>query len=156
MTRTQFELFVLLVATAGRVLTHRQLLRAIWGPDRVEHLQYLRVCMASLRHKLRGRPGINLGGLMTETGIGYRLIAGRQFCLDPARALSRCLPHVPSNEYVGVTSTPEATLWLAAGAHGAVTRCAGVWPRLVSTGTRGRAVRKNGNDVEPGREHQSA
>ena len=75
LTRTQFELFELLVANAGRVMTHRQLLRAIWGPGRVEHIQYLRVFMASLRQKLEDDPA-QPRLLMTETGIGYRLIAG--------------------------------------------------------------------------------
>jgi two-component system KDP operon response regulator KdpE len=75
LTKTQFELFELLVANAGRVMTHRQLLRGVWGPGRVDHNHYLRVFMASLRQKLEddpARPRL----LTTQTGIGYRLIAG--------------------------------------------------------------------------------
>jgi two-component system KDP operon response regulator KdpE len=75
LTKTQFELFELLAANAGRVMTHRQLLREVWGPGRVDHNHYLRVFMASLRQKLEddpARPRL----LTTQTGIGYRLIAG--------------------------------------------------------------------------------
>ena len=46
----------MLVANAGRVLTHRQLLREVWGPSHVEHSHYLRVFMGNLRHKLEDDP----------------------------------------------------------------------------------------------------
>lgn len=74
LTRTQYKLFDVLVKNSGRVMTHRQLLHAVWGPGRVDHNQYLRVFMASLRQKLEddaSQPKL----LITETGIGYRLIA---------------------------------------------------------------------------------
>jgi two-component system KDP operon response regulator KdpE len=74
LTRTQYRLFDVMVANAGRVMTHRQLLTSVWGPGRVEHTQYLRVFMASLRQKLEddaAQPKL----IVTETGIGYRLIA---------------------------------------------------------------------------------
>jgi two-component system KDP operon response regulator KdpE len=74
LTRTQYKLFDVMVANAGRVMTHRQLLTSVWGPGRVEHTQYLRVFMASLRQKLEddaAQPKL----IVTETGIGYRLIA---------------------------------------------------------------------------------
>jgi len=75
LTRTQYKLFAFLVANAGRVLTHRQLLLGVWGPARVEHGHYLRVYMASLRQKLEddpARPKL----ITTETGVGYRLVSG--------------------------------------------------------------------------------
>jgi two-component system KDP operon response regulator KdpE len=75
LTKTEYELFDLLVKNAGRVMTHRQLLREVWGPGRVEHHQYLRVFMASLRQKLEDDPA-QPRLMITETGIGYRLVAG--------------------------------------------------------------------------------
>ena len=75
LTATQYALFSFMVANAGRVLTHRQLLRHVWGPDRVEHTHYLRVFMAKLRHKLEDDPA-QPKFIVTETGIGYRLIGG--------------------------------------------------------------------------------
>jgi two-component system, OmpR family, KDP operon response regulator KdpE len=72
LTRIEFKLFGVLVANAGRVLTHRQLLHDVWGPGRVEHAHYLRVFMASLRQKLEDDPA-QPKLLLTETGVGYRL-----------------------------------------------------------------------------------
>jgi two-component system KDP operon response regulator KdpE len=74
LTKTQYKLFDFLVANAGRVLTHRQLLREVWGPGRVEHPEYLRVFMASLRQKLEDDPA-QPKLIITETGVGYRLMA---------------------------------------------------------------------------------
>lgn len=74
LTKTQYKLFEFLVANAGRVMTHRQLLHEVWGPGRVDHNQYLRVFMASLRQKLEDDPA-QPKLITTETGIGYRLIA---------------------------------------------------------------------------------
>jgi two-component system KDP operon response regulator KdpE len=75
LTRTQFKLFGFLVENVGRVLTHRQMLREVWGPERIEHNEYLRVFMASLRRKLEDDPA-QPKLIVTETGIGYRLMAG--------------------------------------------------------------------------------
>jgi two-component system KDP operon response regulator KdpE len=75
LTKTQYALFDFLVRNAGRVLTHRQLLREVWGPGRVEHTPYLRVFMASLRQKLEEDPA-QPKLIITETGVGYRLMAG--------------------------------------------------------------------------------
>ncbi|MDQ6629751.1 MAG: winged helix-turn-helix domain-containing protein [Pseudomonadota bacterium] len=55
-------------------MTHRQLLRQVRGPGRVEHTQYLRVFMASLRRKLEDDPA-QPKLITTETGVGYRLLA---------------------------------------------------------------------------------
>ena len=72
LTPIEFKLLALLARNAGKVLTHRQLLREIWGPNAVEHVHYLRVHMASLRRKVEAdtaRPA----WLLTEPGVGYRL-----------------------------------------------------------------------------------
>ena len=63
---------VLAGATAGRVLTHRQLLLEVWGPPYVEQTHYLRVYMTQLRHKLEAEPA-RPRFLITEPGVGYRL-----------------------------------------------------------------------------------
>jgi len=71
MTRTQFNLLAALVKHAGKVLTHRQLLREVWGPGAIES-HYVRVYMSQLRHKLEPDPA-RPRYLVTETGVGYRL-----------------------------------------------------------------------------------
>jgi two-component system, OmpR family, KDP operon response regulator KdpE len=75
LTPIEYRLFGVLLANAGRVLTHRQLLREVWGPARVEHNHYLRVFMGALRHKLEDDPA-QPKMLLTETGVGYRLVSG--------------------------------------------------------------------------------
>jgi len=68
----EFELLRLLVSHAGKVLTHRQLLREVWGPAQAEEVQYLRVFIRGLRQKLEPdttRPT----HILTELGVGYRL-----------------------------------------------------------------------------------
>lgn len=75
LTPIEYRLLGVLVANAGRVLTHRHLLREVWGPSHVAHSHYLRVFMGSLRHKLEDDPA-QPKMLVTETGVGYRLIAG--------------------------------------------------------------------------------
>jgi two-component system KDP operon response regulator KdpE len=74
LTRTEFNLLATLARHAGKVLTHRQLLREVWGPGSTDQSHYLRVYMGQLRHKLEenaARPRY----LLTETGVGYRLAA---------------------------------------------------------------------------------
>ena len=68
----EFELLRHLVAHAGKVLTHRQLLRAVWGPSHAEEVQYLRVFIRALRGKLEADP-TRPAHILTETGVGYRL-----------------------------------------------------------------------------------
>ena len=75
LTPIEFRLLGVLVANAGRVLTHRHLLREVWGPAHVEQNHYLRVFMAALRHKLETDPA-QPRMLLTETGVGYRLVTG--------------------------------------------------------------------------------
>ena len=74
LTRTEYRLLAALVQHAGKVLTHRQLLREVWGPGSASETHYLRVYMAQLRHKLEDDPA-RPRYLLTETGVGYRLRA---------------------------------------------------------------------------------
>ena len=74
LTPLEYKLLTTLVKSAGKVVTHRQLLREVWGPNATEQTQYLRVYMGQLRNKLESnaaRPRI----LLTEPGVGYRLKA---------------------------------------------------------------------------------
>jgi len=72
LTRTEYRLVAALAQQAGKVLTHRQLLREVWGPGSADETHYLRVYMAQLRHKLEDDPA-RPRHLLTETGVGYRL-----------------------------------------------------------------------------------
>jgi len=71
LTPNEFKLLAELVKNADRVVTQRQLLKAVWGPGSVEHTHYLRVYMANLRHKLEDAPA-RPRYLTTEMGVGYR------------------------------------------------------------------------------------
>jgi two-component system KDP operon response regulator KdpE len=68
----EFDLLRHLVIHAGRVLTHRHLLREVWGPAQAEEVQYLRVFIRGLRHKLEPDP-TRPTHILTELGVGYRL-----------------------------------------------------------------------------------
>ncbi len=74
LTRTEYRLLSLLARHSGKVLTHRQLLKEVWGPNAIEHTHYLRVYMGQLRHKIERDPA-QPRYLLTETGVGYRLAA---------------------------------------------------------------------------------
>jgi two-component system KDP operon response regulator KdpE len=72
LTPIEYRLLVLLARNAGKVLTHRQILKEVWGPGHADQTQYLRVYMAALRRKIEpdpARPKL----LETELGVGYRL-----------------------------------------------------------------------------------
>ena len=71
LTPNEFKLLAELVRNADRVVTQRQLLKAVWGPGSVDHTHYLRVFMANLRHKLEDEPA-RPRHFMTEAGVGYR------------------------------------------------------------------------------------
>ena len=73
LTATEYSLLALLSRHAGRVMTHRQLLKEVWGPNAVEQTHYLRVYVAHLREKLEADPNQPVL-LITEAGIGYRLM----------------------------------------------------------------------------------
>jgi two-component system, OmpR family, KDP operon response regulator KdpE len=72
LTPIEYKLLSTLVRHAGMVLTHRHLLEEVWGPGHENEMQYLRVYMTQLRHKLERKPA-RPRYLMTEPGIGYRL-----------------------------------------------------------------------------------
>jgi two-component system KDP operon response regulator KdpE len=72
LTPTEFKLLARLVRQAGQVVTHRQLLGDVWGPDHVTDTHYLRLYMAQLRGKLENNPAEPCI-LLTEPGVGYRL-----------------------------------------------------------------------------------
>lgn len=74
LTATEYSLLRLFVQHAGKVLTHRQILREIWGPAYVEQTHYLRVYMAHLREKLEVHPA-QPELFLTESGVGYRLVS---------------------------------------------------------------------------------
>jgi two-component system, OmpR family, KDP operon response regulator KdpE len=73
LTPIEFRLLACLAQHLGMVVTHRQLLREVWGPSFVEHTHYLRIYMNQLRDKLEDDP-IRPKHLLTETGVGYRLL----------------------------------------------------------------------------------
>ncbi|GAB3630603.1 Fis family transcriptional regulator [Pandoraea terrae] len=72
LTPIEYRLLVTLVRHAGRVLTHRQLLKEVWGPSHIESNHYLRIYMGHLRQKLEADPA-QPRHILTETGVGYRL-----------------------------------------------------------------------------------
>lgn len=75
LTATEYSLLRLFVQHAGKVLTHRQILREVWGPTYVEQTHYLRVYVAHLREKLEADPA-QPALFITEPGVGYRLVGG--------------------------------------------------------------------------------
>ena len=72
LTPTEYKLLARLVRSAGRVVTHRQLLADVWGPEFTEHTHYLRLYMGQLRAKIE-QDSAEPRHLLTETGVGYRL-----------------------------------------------------------------------------------
>ena len=74
LTPKEYNLLRFLAAHAGKVVTHQQLLREVWGPAHLEDVQYLRVLMRQLRQKIE--PGGSAARLLvTEPGVGYRLLS---------------------------------------------------------------------------------
>ena len=73
LTPLEYRLLALFVASGGRILTHRQMLRALWGPENVESQPYLRVYVGNLRRKLEADPA-RPRHILTETGLGYRFV----------------------------------------------------------------------------------
>jgi len=74
LTPIEFKLLAAMAKHLGMVVTHRQLLREVWGPSHVEHTHYLRIYMKQLRDKLESDP-VRPRYLLTETGVGYRLLS---------------------------------------------------------------------------------
>ncbi len=73
LTPIEYKLLQTLIRHAGKVVTQRQLLLEVWGPQHMEQAQYLRVYMAQLRRKLEADPA-RPKNLLTEPGVGYRLV----------------------------------------------------------------------------------
>ena len=74
LTATEYALLRLFVQHAGKVLTHRQILREVWGPENEHKTEYLRVYVQRLRDKLEADPDSPVF-FLTESGIGYRFFA---------------------------------------------------------------------------------
>jgi len=72
LTPIEYRLLTTLVRHAGKILTHPQLLKEVWGPNQTDQAQYLRVYVAQLRRKLEQNPA-RPRYLLTESGVGYRL-----------------------------------------------------------------------------------
>ncbi len=77
LTATEWSLLALLIRHAGRVLTHRQIFREVWGPKAEEHREYLRVYFTHLRKKVEREPS-HPRLIINESGIGYRLIGSER------------------------------------------------------------------------------
>jgi len=77
LTPIEYKLLTTLIRHAGKVVTHRQLLLEVWGPGQVSEVQYLRVYMTQLRHKLEADPA-RPRFLLNEPGVGYRLSADEE------------------------------------------------------------------------------
>lgn len=73
LTALEFRLLAVLLANAGKVMTHRQLLKAVWGPDHVADSHYLRIYVGHLRQKLEREPALP-SHFLTEIGVGYRFV----------------------------------------------------------------------------------
>ena len=73
LTPTEYEVLKYLATNAGKVITHRILLRAVWGPQYEDEFQYLRVFIGHLRHKIEPDPA-RPRYLVTDPGVGYRLL----------------------------------------------------------------------------------
>jgi len=74
LTPIEYRLLAVLIANVGRVITHKQLLRDVWGPSHAEQSHYLRIYMGHLRQKLEVDPA-QPQHFLTETGVGYRLLS---------------------------------------------------------------------------------
>jgi two-component system, OmpR family, KDP operon response regulator KdpE len=74
LTPKEFDLLALLARNADRVLTHRAILKAIWGPNAVDQPEHLWVLMAQLRKKIEPDPGTPRY-LLSEPWVGYRLVS---------------------------------------------------------------------------------
>ena len=74
LTPKEYELLRLLATNAGKVLTHSQLLREVWGTEYSEMDHYVRVFINQIRKKLRENPARNVRYILNEPGVGYRFI----------------------------------------------------------------------------------
>jgi two-component system KDP operon response regulator KdpE len=84
LTPIEYRLLAAMIRDMGKVLTHRQLLREVWGPGHAEDSHYLRIYMAQLRRKLES-DSAKPTHLLTETGVGYRLAGCEALAQDAPR-----------------------------------------------------------------------
>ncbi|EOY5687305.1 response regulator [Vibrio cholerae] len=73
LTKTEYNILKLLSKNMGKVLTHKQILKEVWGGNYVEHHHYVRIHVAQLRHKVEDNPA-QPRFILTENGVGYRLV----------------------------------------------------------------------------------
>ncbi|EJL6377756.1 response regulator [Vibrio cholerae] len=73
LTKTEYNILKLLAKNMGKVLTHKQILKEVWGGNYVEHHHYVRIHVAQLRHKVEDNPA-QPRFILTENGVGYRLV----------------------------------------------------------------------------------
>jgi len=73
LTKVEFRLLSFLVHNVGKVVTHRQILKAVWDSEREDQLHYTRIYVRQLRNKIEPKPAAPRY-LLTETGVGYRLV----------------------------------------------------------------------------------
>jgi two-component system, OmpR family, KDP operon response regulator KdpE len=83
LTPKEFELLAFLARFAGKVVTHKQVLNAVWGPAHADDTQYLRVYVGQLRQKIEPDPS-EPSVVLTEPGIGYRLAEPRDAAMPPS------------------------------------------------------------------------
>lgn len=76
LTPTEFELLARLVRQAGQAISHRQLLKDVWGTEYLEHTHYTRLYVGQLRAKIEANPA-DPHFILTETGVGYRMLAAQ-------------------------------------------------------------------------------
>ena len=93
LTPTEYELLKVMLKYAGRVLTHKQLLKAVWGNEYDTDTHYIRIYMRQLRRKIEPDPA-QPKYLITEAGIGYRLLAANKFQIEKRTISLRNSPFV--------------------------------------------------------------
>ena len=97
LTPIEFRLLALMIHNVGRVLTHRQILREVWGPAYVEHEHYVRVHMGHLRQKLEDDPA-QPQHLITETAVGLSAGGLSRAAPPKRRCACRCCRNRPSSD----------------------------------------------------------
>jgi two-component system KDP operon response regulator KdpE len=73
LTNTEYLLMVLFFKNMGKILTHRFILKDIWGPSSTENSEYLRVFIGQIRKKIEDNPS-QPAYIVTESGVGYRMM----------------------------------------------------------------------------------
>jgi two-component system KDP operon response regulator KdpE len=73
-TPQEYDILRLLATHPGKIMTHRSILSAVWGPEYAEMTHYVRIYVNQIRKKLRENPAANVRYILNEPGIGYRFI----------------------------------------------------------------------------------